>query len=157
MAQRTRPTAAHRLNPPKSARHRNVESLEPRVFFSTFTVTNTADSGAGSLRQAIIDANNNAGADSISFNISGSGVHTISPTTQFPNITGAVTIDGYTQSGATANTNGIGSADNAVLKIVLDGSMTGAAATGLHLAGGNSTVRGLVFQNWPRNTVDPGS
>jgi len=34
---------------------------------ATFTVTNTNDSGAGSLRQAIIDANANAEADTINF------------------------------------------------------------------------------------------
>jgi hypothetical protein len=37
----------------------------------TYTVTNTNDSGAGSLRQAIIDANANPGADIIGFNLSG--------------------------------------------------------------------------------------
>ena len=46
---------------------------------ATFTVTNTNDSGPGSLRQAIIDANANPGLDTISFNIAGSGVHTIVP------------------------------------------------------------------------------
>ena len=43
----------------------------------TFTVTSTADSGAGSLRQAILDANATPGADTIAFNIIGRGVHTI--------------------------------------------------------------------------------
>ena len=32
---------------------------------ATFTVTSTADSGAGSLRKAITDANNAAGADAV--------------------------------------------------------------------------------------------
>jgi len=36
---------------------------------TTFTVINTTDSGAGSLRQAILDANAHAGADTISFAI----------------------------------------------------------------------------------------
>jgi hypothetical protein len=45
----------------------------------TFTVTNTNDTGAGSLRQAILDANAAAGADTIVFAIPGSGVHTIAP------------------------------------------------------------------------------
>src|ERR1700745_497126 len=72
---------------------------------ATFTVTNTNDSGAGSLRQAIINANNTAGADTITFNISGAGVHTITPLTVLPMITGTVTIDGYSQPGASQNTN----------------------------------------------------
>ena len=71
---------------------------------ATFTVTSTADSGAGTLRQAIIDANNAGGADTIAFNIAGSGVHTIALATPLPAITSAATIDGYTQTGALVNT-----------------------------------------------------
>ena len=75
---------------------------------NTYTVTSTADSGAGTLRQAILDANANPGADTIAFNIAGSGVHTIAPASALPAITGPVTIDGYTQSGSSANTNPTG-------------------------------------------------
>ena len=53
---------------------------------TTFTVTSTADSGPGSLRQAILDANANAGADTIAFDIVGSGVHTIALATTLPTI-----------------------------------------------------------------------
>ena len=38
---------------------------------ATFTVTNLNDSGAGSLRQAILDANAAAGADTITFSVNG--------------------------------------------------------------------------------------
>src|SRR6185436_7051257 len=61
-----------------------------------FVVTNTNDSGAGSLNQAILDANANPGADLITFNI-GSGATTITPTTLLPTITDPVVIDGTTQ------------------------------------------------------------
>ena len=44
---------------------------------STFTVTNTNDSGAGSLRQAVLDANANAGADTITFDPSVTGTITL--------------------------------------------------------------------------------
>ena len=44
---------------------------------ATFTVTNTNDAGAGSLRQAILDANGDFTTDQIVFAIPGSGVHTI--------------------------------------------------------------------------------
>jgi len=37
---------------------------------ATFTVTSTNLAGAGSLAQAILDANTNAGADTIAFNLS---------------------------------------------------------------------------------------
>src|SRR5262245_65680404 len=45
----------------------HVELLEDRWMPSTFLVENPADSGAGSLRQAILDANANPGADVIDF------------------------------------------------------------------------------------------
>ncbi len=44
---------------------------------NTFTVTTTNDAGAGSLRQAIIDANNNAGADIITFDPAVTGTITL--------------------------------------------------------------------------------
>lgn len=71
---------------------------------ATFTVTNTADSGAGSLRQAILDANGSAGPHTIQFAIPGSGVHTIAPATPLPTITQTTTIDGFTQPGSSPNT-----------------------------------------------------
>ena len=61
---------------------------------ATYTVINTSDTGAGSLRQAITDANANAGTDNISFNIAGTGVHTITLTSTLPHITDTVMIDG---------------------------------------------------------------
>jgi hypothetical protein len=78
------------------------------VSAATFTVLNTADSGAGSLRQAILDANANPGLDTIAFNIPGAGVHTITPATPFDPILGPVMIDGYTQPGSSANTSPFG-------------------------------------------------
>src|SRR5947207_15548138 len=82
---------------------------------ATFTVMNTNDSGPGSLRQAILDANGNPGTDAIAFDIPGPGVHTIQPATPLPTITEAVTIDGYTQPGASPNTQPDG--EDAVLLI----------------------------------------
>ena len=114
---------------------------------AAFTVTTTADSGPGSLRQAILDANANAGADTISFAIPGAGVHTISPVTALPNITQPVTIDGYTQTGSAVNTDPI--ADNAVLLIELEGSASsGSSGLRIMLAGAGSAIRGLVLNRW---------
>jgi hypothetical protein len=116
---------------------------------ATFSVTSTGDAGAGSLRQAILDANAAAGADTIEFNIVGSGVHTIVPATALPPITGAVTIDGYTQPGAAANTNGPELGTNAQIMIEIDGTNTGILNTDaiLHFmpTADGSTVRGLVL------------
>src|SRR5687767_14718872 len=65
---------------------------------STLLVTNTNDSGAGSFRQAILDANAIPGADVIIFSIS-SGAQRITLTSLLPVISDAVTIDGTTQPG----------------------------------------------------------
>ena len=46
-----------------------IEFMEDRVLLATFTVTNNADSGPGSLRQAILNANTAPGTDTINFNI----------------------------------------------------------------------------------------
>ena len=112
-------------------------------FANTYTVTTTADSGAGSLRQAIMDANANAGADTIAFNVVGGGVQTIAPATALPTITDAVTINGYSQSGASANTNAPNQGTNAVLRIEIDGTSLGAGGVCLS-ATAVVTIRGLV-------------
>ncbi|MEZ5658210.1 MAG: LamG-like jellyroll fold domain-containing protein [Burkholderiaceae bacterium] len=113
---------------------------------ATFIVTNTGDSGAGSLRQAILDANANAGADLISFNIAApliSGAHTIQPLSALPSITETITIDGLTEPDA---------AGAPVVEI--DGSLAGATVRGIDLAIGSagSTIRGLVINRFS----DPG-
>lgn len=71
----------------------------------TFCVTNTADAGTGSLRQAITDSNTAGGANTIGFQIPGSGVQTIALTSQLPAIKGSLTIDGYSQPGSVLNSN----------------------------------------------------
>jgi len=112
---------------------------------TTYTVTTTADSGAGSLRQAILDANGSPGHDDIAFNITGSGVHTIAPATALPTITDQVTIDGYTQPGASANTNGPSQGTNAAIRIEIDGTALGFGGNGLVSNSGNVTIRGLAI------------
>jgi hypothetical protein len=120
-----------------------------------FEVTNTNDSGPGSLRQAILDANtgfNSAHDNTVVFNIPGSGVHSIRPTSPLPPIKDLL-IDGYTQPGSKPNT--LTSGTDAVLTIELDGSAAGAGADGLVNLGAvpgtgvpNVTVRGLVINRF---------
>jgi hypothetical protein len=109
------------------------------------------------LRAAIQESNAFAGADTINFNIPSSlfnkcnpasKVCTISPGSVLPRIEKPVTIDGYTQSGATENTLTQQDKTNAVLKIELDG--TNAGPFGLIIADGasNSVIRGLVINNF---------
>lgn len=150
-----------------------MESLEDRRLLAIVSVTTTSDvadgntstiaallatpgaDGVVSLREAIVAANNtvnSGGPDEIRFAIPGAGPHTISPTSALPNITNPVTINGYTQAGASANTNGPNQALNTVLKIELAGNLT-PASTGLRLAAGSggSTIRGLDVNRFSNN------
>jgi len=112
---------------------------------ATFTVTNTADSGPGTLRQAILDANGNAGTDTIAFSIPGGGVHTVQPSSPLPAITDPVLVDGYTQPGSSPNTLSIG--DNAVLLIEIDGAGAGLVAALVNVPASATTIRGLIVIN----------
>ncbi|MBI3653664.1 MAG: VCBS repeat-containing protein [Acidobacteria bacterium] len=107
-------------------------SIVSSTVASTFTVTNTNDSGAGSLRQAILDANANAGADSIDFAI-GSGTQTITPVLDLPPVTDPVTIDGTTQPGFAGTPI-----------IELNGQTTQSGRV-FKVSGGTTTIRGLVI------------
>ena len=99
----------------------------------TFTVTNTNDSGAGSLRQAILDANANVGAtDTIDFNITGSGTHTISLLSALPDITDSVILDATTQTGYTGTP-----------VIEIDATAASGATAVLNIRASESTVQGF--------------
>ncbi len=109
---------------------------------NAFSVTSAADSGVGSLRQAILDANALGGADTIQFNILGDMVHTITVASELPQIMEQVTID------ATTETDFAGTP-----RVVLSGS--GLHANGFRIYGGTgSSIRGLVIQNFTGNGID---
>ena len=138
------PTLAKDNRPSRRQQQRRrrfaVEPLEGRQMLSTFTVTSTADSGPGSLRQAIISSDAVTGPSTIAFNISGGAIQTISPLSPLPTITSPVTIDGTSQP------NSFGSP---VIRI--DGAkLSGSGAIGLDLAaaGSGSTVKGLTVSNF---------
>lgn len=119
---------------------------------ATFTVTNTSDAGAGSLRQAILDANAAGGADTIAFNIAGAGVHTIVLATALPTVTDIVTIDGYTQPGSAPNTLPLSQGTNAVLQV----EVSGAAVTlepCLTWTAGGGRIQGLTMNRCPIGTI----
>ena len=134
---------------------------------ATVTVTSTTDISDGdtssisaliatpgpdgviSLREAITAANNTPGADTINFNIAGSGVKTIFLlTSKLPPITEAVTIDGYTQPSASFNTLAVG--DNAVLRIEVTGNILPVPqlGSGLELDADNCVIKGLVINQF---------
>ena len=121
---------------------------------TTFTLNSNADVDDGlcdtthcNLREAIDAANANFADDTIIFNIPGSGPHTIQPNSALPTISNPVIIDGYTQPGASPNTNPPGLGSNAVLMIELDGTNAG-GASGLLLVGADCTVQGLVINRF---------
>ena len=101
------------------------------------------------LRAAIQQANATSGADTINFNIAGSGVKTISVNSggfgALPAITEQVSINGYTQPGASPNTLAVG--DDAALKIQLDGTNVGNSGLEIATADG-SVIKGLVINRF---------
>ena len=113
---------------------------------TVFTVTNTNDSGAGSLRQALADAIATAGTDTIDFNIAGTGPHTIRPASALPDISEPVIIRGYTQPGAAAATENT----PATILIELDGTNAGDDTHGLVMDADGSAVQGLVINRFGR-------
>ena len=118
-----------------------VEALEDRLAPATFTVTNTNDSGAGSLRASIASANAAAGADTIAFNI-GSGLQNIDILSALPAIAGKLTIDGTTQPGFATTPI-----------IELNGSAAGASINGLVLNASGSVIRGLVINRFEGDAI----
>jgi hypothetical protein len=104
-----------------------------------------------SLRGAITKANTtaNAGADTIEFDIPGGGVHTIAPTTSLPTIVDPVTINGYSEDGATPNTLPLPTqGTNATPTVVLDGANTIQFGFKLETAAAGSVIKGIIFSRF---------
>ncbi|MBE2246528.1 MAG: T9SS type A sorting domain-containing protein [Candidatus Competibacteraceae bacterium] len=116
---------------------------------ATYTVTNTNDSGSGSLRKAITDANITPGSHIIVFNIPTSdanyitsqGVWKITPSSTLPIIMRSnLVIDGTTQSANQGDTNPYGP------EIMLDGNYQPGSDFAFHLYNVNNvTVRGFII------------
>lgn len=117
--------------------------MERRELLTTYTVLNTDNDGAGSLRQAILDANANVGQDTIDFNIGAGGFHSIAPLSVLPSITDPVFLDATTQPGYAGQP-----------LIELNGAGAGKGfVPGLTLQTGASTVRGLAINRFSGNGV----
>lgn len=111
----------------------------------TFTVTNTADAGAGSLRQAILDANGAGGFDAVTFAIPGGGPHVITLATALPQITETCSIDATTQPGY---------AGTPIVRV--HGGAIAGSANGFEVVGGSTLIRGFSVTGFP-GTVLVGS
>lgn len=130
-----------------------VAAMPLLVGAATFTVTRTApdDNLPGSLRWCMNGANNNAGPDTILFNIPGPGPHVIAPAAQLPVLTdqAGVLIDALSQPGAGA---GASPPSTANLLIVLDGTNAG-AAHGVWVFSSNNVIQGLVIHHFQRDGI----
>ncbi len=111
------------------------------------------------LRAAIEESNATAGHDVIAFNIPGDEVHTIQPATALPDILDQTTINGFSQPGASPNTQPVGKPLDSVLRIQLDGTNfpNDPIVNGFHIpaAGAGSTISGMVINNFaPWSGID---
>ena len=114
-------------------------------------VTNTRNSGPGSLRQALLDANAHVGADSIAFAIpesdsgysSDAGVWTIAPHAQLPSLTdGGTIIEGLSQTGFAGDKNPHGP------EIRIDGHLCQQYEAGFVIVSSLNRVRGLSITHF---------
>jgi len=168
-----KPIAARTVQRVAGRAVQSVTSVQPQAEpqqvtpSAAFVVDTTADSGdisigdgacqasvatAGkcTLRAAIQEANVRAGADTVYFNIPGGGVQTISLTAALPALsdaTGGTTIDGYTQPGATVNTDPFVS--NARLMVQIAGGGP-TRYDGIPITAKGNLVRGLALYNLRR-------
>lgn len=119
--------------------------LVPGPAFATiYMVTNTADAGAGSLREALNNANASAGLDTIRFNIGAGGLQTlvVGPP-GLPDINEPLLLDGTSQPGWSGNPI-----------IQLDGSGATGSSAGLNIRGNNATVRGFILHSFPDDGIE---
>ena len=130
---------------PPSQTFNNLSTSQTANFAATrqsLVVTNTNNHGTGSLREAITNANEIIGRDTIVFNIPGPGVKVINLITPLPEITDSVVIDGFTQPGYAGSP-----------VIELDGSSLG-FESGLVITTVETTVRGLAIGHFGRAGIE---
>jgi hypothetical protein len=111
---------------------------------ATYTVTNTNDSGAGSFRQAIADANSNPGADQIDFSIAGAGPHTITLNSTLQSVTGETVINGLSQTGSVCD----GENTELMIRLNLNGNSN---AFNLNTGSSGSELNGIAVANAATN------
>jgi hypothetical protein len=109
-----------------------------------YSVITTADSGVGSLRNAIIQANASPNPATITFNIPGACPRVIALASVLPQITSPIIINGTTQPGSRVNTDAdIFDADLCVLVKPASGTLASGFAVPNSASGASLTLRGL--------------
>ncbi|OFW24140.1 MAG: hypothetical protein A3G21_20500 [Acidobacteria bacterium RIFCSPLOWO2_12_FULL_66_21] len=106
----------------------------------SFVVVNTNDSGAGSLRQALLNANSWPGPDTVTFAIPGAAPYVIAPTSPLPVISSASVIDATGQPGYDGRP-----------VVEIDGAAIGATGDGLNIGASDVAVRGLAITRFPES------
>jgi hypothetical protein len=123
------------------------------------SVSSASDSGAGSLRSAILGANAH-GSGLITFDLgTGCGPHTITLDSPLPAITVPVIINGYTQTGALENDLDIGT-DAKFCVILESGNVTVTKALQIPAGAGDGAsmfVEGLAFSGFSEAAIALGS
>ena len=122
---------------------------------ATYTVTNTTEVGAGSLRQAITDANAvdpGSGPHRIEFAIPGTGVQTITVATALPAIASSTVIDAYTQPGSQKNGLPIEDGTNAVIQVQLSAGAPGIPA-GFRSVASQTVIRGFAINGFVNGII----
>ena len=123
---------------PSNHTFNNLSAVQVANFAATrqnFVVTNDNNHGAGSLREAILNANATPGIDTVSFNIPGGGIKNIKLLTALPDVTEQIIIDATTQPGYAGSP-----------LIEVDGAISN--GNGLTIKASNSTVKGLAIINF---------
>jgi hypothetical protein len=154
---------------------------QQNLLANTYTVTSTGDTGPGTLRQAILDANANPGADIIQFAIGTTGnlfegtapntYAVIELITALPTITDAVYINGTTQTNTNTgyiaaqtvgvdniNLGGIAYPDIYIVpsvSFVFPSTSTGVSGNGLSIDAANVTIRGIAISGFGNTTSNP--
>jgi hypothetical protein len=112
-------------------------------------------SGTCTLRAAVSESNNHPGADLVTFDIEGAGVHRIEVTSRITlnDETGPTTIDGYTQPGALPNTDPL--VQNAAIRIALRGPGETTRFPALFITSPDNVIRGLsLYRFWRSIQLD---
>ncbi len=120
----------------------NSATLSATSILASYSVSSNADSGAGSLRDAIDYVNTHGGNTTIALDF-GTGSRTIDLMSPLPAITAPLTIDGTTQAGYSGTP-----------LIELNGAGAGVGANGLTLAGNGITVKGLIIVGFSGDGIE---
>src|SRR5262245_27196400 len=120
---------------------------------STIFVSSTGDSGPNTLRSAILGANTNPGTDTIVFGFPPALLPvTIVLSSALPDITEAVTMDGY-QAGTSPNTLPLSGGTNAVLGIEINGAAVTSVPC-MTISGSGVRIQGLVINRCPIGEIE---